>query len=57
MKTKGYLNHTLTTPAFQPEHCTLLEESWIALTADSELAAGEVHYDGHMQVRLNSCSQ
>lgn len=56
-KTEVYLDHTLTTPAIQPEHCTLLEESWIALTANSKLAAGEVHYDGHVQVSLNTCSQ
>jgi len=54
--TINYLDHTLTTPAFQPLHCTLLEESWIALTAHSKLAASEVHYDGHVQVSLNACS-
>jgi len=52
----SYLDHALTTPAFQPLHCTLLEESRIALTVNSKLAAVEVHYDGHMQVGLNTCS-
>ena len=56
MISQGYLDHTLATPAFQPLHCTLFEECWIAFTADSKLAAAEVHYDGHVQVGLNACS-
>jgi len=52
----SYLDHALTTPAFQPLHRTLLEESRIALTVNSKLATGKVHDDSHVQVGLNTCS-
>jgi len=54
---RGYLDHAFTTPSFKPPYRTLLEECRITLTADGKLAAREVHYDGNVQVSLNTCSQ